>query len=1394
LLKVFEQVCQALAYAHSKRVVHRDLKPHNVMVGAFGEVQVMDWGLAKVLASGGPECPVEEEAASVIRKRHDEGNGSATEEGAVMGTAAYMPPEQARGEVQAIDARSDVFGLGAMLCHILTGLPAFPGPSKEAMRRARAGDLADAFARLDGCGADAELTGLAKRCLAPEQANRPADASVLAAELTAYLESVEARLRQAELDRAKAELKATEERRRRKAQLAAAVALLLLVVGGGGAVWLWQATNASLLPRLEAVRQMQEQARKHPLGEPRLFREAAEAARNVEELARKSAASFRVRRQAAVLAEELDEEAEAAARDRRLLAALLEVHAPREGPKYSRDEKGMLMAMAEPSVDDQFKTAFHEWGLDVDRTPTEEAVALFQNRPAAVVTEVVAALDEWASWRRQQRLVVRSQRPSALAQALDDDPGSKRRELRAMIARGALHREFAISTLAMSLRPVPVPIDTGWGADRKRLRDLVAATDVKTEPVLGLLTLARALHVAGNDVLAETLLRAALRARPQEVVLHSNLVKLLAAQHRWPEVVEIGATLRGIRPELGAILAHALVNAGRVKEGLALFERLTEERKDDPVVHAALGIAFGDQGRDKEAEAAYREALRLKPDLHQAHNNLGVALAKQGKPVEAVASFKNALRLKPDFPEAHDNLGLALAKQGKRAEAVACHREALRLKPDLHQAHNNLGNALDEQGKPAEAVACYREALRLKPDYPLAHNNLGVALAAQGKRVEAVASYREALRLKPDYPKAHNNLGNALVRQGKPGEAVACYREAIRLKPDYPTAHYNLGNALQDQGKLAEAVASYKEAIRLKPDYPEALCNLGNALQAQGKLAAAVASYRKALRLEPDCPEAHNNLGNALQAQGKLAAAVASYRKALRLKPDHASAHNNLGNALQRQGKLDEAVAAFKKAIRLKRDFPEAHYNLGIALQKQKKLGEAVAAFKKAIRLKHDFPLAHHNLGAALHDQGKLAEAVACYREALRLKHDFPDAHNNLGNALVRQGKPGEAVACYREALRLKADLPAAHYNLGNALKAQGKLAAAVASYRKALRLKHDFPLAHHNLGAALHDQGKLAEAVACYREALRLKPDFPAAHCNLGNALVLQGKLAEAEVAFRKAIKIKHDYPEAHYNLGITLGRQGRWTEAETAFRQAIRLRADNADAMCNLGHALQAQGRFREALAWFRKGHALGSQRPGWSRPSGSWVGRCRRLLTLDRLLPRILEAKADPTNASQRLELASLCRHPAKRLHRTATHFAADAFAADPKLANDLHQQHRYQAACSAVLAAAGQAEDARLLPDRVFSSLHRQALAWLRGDLARYAADLKREPRLANAVRERLNHWQKDPDLASVRDDEPLRRLPGDERAAWRSLWDDVAALLKKTQPKERQEPSRRPPRR
>ena len=118
-----------------------------------------------------------------------------------MGTPAYMAPEQARGE--AADARADVFALGGILCAILTGQPPFSGKSTlEVIQRAGAADLAEAYARLDGCGADAELVALCRRCLSPSPADRPADGQAVADGLTAYLNGVQERLQAAERERA----------------------------------------------------------------------------------------------------------------------------------------------------------------------------------------------------------------------------------------------------------------------------------------------------------------------------------------------------------------------------------------------------------------------------------------------------------------------------------------------------------------------------------------------------------------------------------------------------------------------------------------------------------------------------------------------------------------------------------------------------------------------------------------------------------------------------------------------------------------------------------------------------------------------------------------------------------------------------------------------------------------------------------------------------------------------------------------------------------------------------------------------------------------------------------------------------------------------------------------
>ena len=138
LVDVLQQVCEAVGYAHSRGVVHRDLKPDNVMVGSFGEVLVLDWGLAKVL--GQTDLAAEEGALDPVRTERSADAANQTLAGQVAGTPAYMPPEQAVGQVDRIDARSDVYALGAILYHVLSGRAPFTGDSGlEVLDKVRGG-------------------------------------------------------------------------------------------------------------------------------------------------------------------------------------------------------------------------------------------------------------------------------------------------------------------------------------------------------------------------------------------------------------------------------------------------------------------------------------------------------------------------------------------------------------------------------------------------------------------------------------------------------------------------------------------------------------------------------------------------------------------------------------------------------------------------------------------------------------------------------------------------------------------------------------------------------------------------------------------------------------------------------------------------------------------------------------------------------------------------------------------------------------------------------------------------------------------------------------------------------------------------------------------------------
>lgn len=779
-LGIFEQLCQTMAYAHSKGVIHRDLKPSNIMLGAFGEVQIMDWGLAKVMQKGGvtddkrSSRPAPD--ASRISTWRSDDPGSDSLAGTVMGTPAYMPPEQANGDVELINERSDVFGLGAILCEVLTGKPPYTGGSSDAiLQKARAAELAEAFGRLDACGADKELIALARSCLQADPHKRPSNAIIVTNRLKFYLESLE--------NRAQALIVKTAKTKFR--MILALFAVIGLVLAGVGYVLLDQAQERQKIMADRACLETEKlTAQARAAGGLSMWESALREAKRAIELAVRSGEEETEKR-----ARQLHDDLEANLTDQRILVRL----------ERLKEDRG---ARADEILR-SFHDVFSSMGVDLEAKGLQASIKIL--RDSRIKDPLVLALDQWRNVLGMRAL---SRGLFELAQAVDDN--AWRRQLRsALVSRNtddlsrlaeeAKIRELSPSTfelLARAFQPNP------WYGHGKRSME-------SWERAAQLWRRAQAVH-------------------PDDFWINVNLGKFLRNRKDYDEAIQYSRIAVALRPQNGYAryeLGSVLAARGSIADA---FGELRKSVVFDP--NAPWGVAYYKalsilrESREEVPEEAIETTVQalqsIKVSGRPFHFDGCIQLLAgcqhaAGKTGEAILILEDANRHRGTSAFS----GMPFRNRFSRMEQLKEYRRLLL--PDITSCAS-IDAILDDrlpEGRRTEQLDAFRkhhetEAGGVLPSIRYLDARL---LQLDNRMAEAIPLFRQVATNDQTSPEPFFRLAECLYAQGEFEEAEEVLRKALKHLSVHCPDLWNLWITIA----FRDLKWSSREALSVFPAAPE---------------------------------------------------------------------------------------------------------------------------------------------------------------------------------------------------------------------------------------------------------------------------------------------------------------------------------------------------------------------------------------------------------------------------------------------------------------------------------------------------------------------------------------------------------------------------------------------
>lgn len=596
------------------------------------------------------------------------------------------------------------------------------------------------------------------------------------------------------------------------------------------------------------------------------------------------------------------------------------------------------------------------------------------------------------------------------------------------------------------------------------------------------------------------------------------------------------------------------------------------------------------------------------------------------------------------------------------------------------------------------------------------------------------------------------DLGRLTTDIGDVQNAIAAYQESLaiidRLARDNPTTtkylsalcntHHNLGDLNRQTGKYAEALTAYEQAKAIRE-----------------RLAKENPTYSK---FQSDLALDHISTGVVQRQAGKPVEALASFKRAIEIQEKLvrenpkvaeyqnglAQSQNNYGTLLNENGKLPEALTAFEKANSL--------------FQRLARENPKTTSYQK------DLAASHGNMGSVLSSLGTTVAALSHYQQAKEI-------HERL-----RKQSPTDSRIQF-ELSAICSNLGALHYAAGNSDEAKGEFELAkeiqerlVQENPSVVQYQNDLARSFSMIGLVLNDAGDKVKAQEVYEQAIKVQkrlaqenPGVPDFQSDLGGTL---NNLAMVHLDLKDYARARDLFREA-----IVYQKKALSTNvAHTTYRMYL---TNHYSELLKAASGLQDAAIAEEAQRGLLE---LAASDP-------SFAALDARLIAV--------QGGAAAKDAS---ELASFGQRSYDlRRFAQAARFFEDALKQDASLAANREVQVPYNAACSAVLAAAGEGEVSQPLGAETSIQLRNNALRWLKLELSAWNTELDKSSKPSffqslivgdtksqarQTIAQTLTHWQNDPDLASIRDPEKLATLPEAERKEWETLWAEVRSFKEK----------------